>query len=312
MEQSCTFKLMQSNLMKKLWIIITLISFGKILIGQESNLELFNNYFQDQDTAAQRILLMEWEATNPDDPGLYTSKFNYYFALSKQNIISIQPETENENSLVITDSLEQVVGFLEESTNYDLDLLEKAFSVIDEGIDKFPSRLDMRFGKTYALGLIEDWDMFKDEIISAINYSNLINNKWIWTNDEPVEDPENFFLSSIQGYQSQLYNTEDDSLLQTMREISETILKYYPEHIESLTNIAITYLLTENYDKGLEVLLRAEKINPQDDIILTNIAYSYKMKKDNKNAILYYQKAIEFGDSEVQNFAKEQIELLED
>jgi len=88
-----------------------------------------------------------------------------------------------------------------------------------------------------------------------------------------------FFLS-IQSYQLRLYNTGNDDLLENMREIANEVLKHYPNHIPSLSNISISYLVTGKFDKGIETLLKAEKINPKDFIVLSNIAHGYNLKGD--------------------------------
>ena len=95
-----------------------------------------------------------------------------------------------------------------------------------------------------------------------------------------------------------------------MREIANEILKYYPNHIESLSNLSITYLLTGEYDKGIDALKKAEKINPKDFIILSNIAQGYKLKGDKEKAIEYYQKTIEYGDEQAKEYSKQQIKEL--
>ncbi len=79
-----------------------------------------------------------------------------------------------------------------------------------------------------------------------------------------------------------------------MREIANKVLEFYPNHIESLSNLSITYLLTGEFDKGIESLLKAEKINPKDYIVLGNIAQGYKMKGNKKKAVEYYKKAVKF------------------
>jgi hypothetical protein len=101
----------------------------------------------------------------------------------------------------------------------------------------------MRFGKTYVLGENENYTEFTKEIIKTIEYSNVIKNEWNWTKDKKLEDAENFMLGSIQNYVTQLYNTGNDDLLENMKNIAETILKNYPNHIESLSNISIVHLI---------------------------------------------------------------------
>src|SRR5690606_13506908 len=148
---------------------------------------------------------------------------------------------------------------------------------------------------------------FTTEIIKTIAYSANNNNDWTWTNHKPYDGGEKEFLLDIQNYQLQLYNTGNDDLLVNMREIANKVLEYYPNHIESLSNLSITYLLTGEYDKGLEPLLRAEKMNPNDFIVLGNIAQAYKLKGDKKKAIEYYEKTVEYGDERAKDYANQQI-----
>jgi len=174
-----------------------------------------------------------------------------------------------------------------------------------------PNRLDMRFGKIYVLGRIAHWAEFTKAIVETIEYSGENKNQWTWTKNDVKEDGENFLLSSIQTYQLQLYNTENDSLLVNMQEIANTILAIYPNHIESLSNLSITYLLAGDYDAGLIPLLKAEKIDPNDAIVLSNIARAYILKEDKVNAIAYYKKVVVLDDYQTKDYAEEQIRMLE-
>ena len=163
---------------------------------------------------------------------------------------------------------------------YEPDLLSKGFQLISKGIEKHPNRLDMRFGKIYMFGQLEDYDKFTAEIIRVIDHSSANKNNWTWADNKPVPNPKEFMLKSIQDYQVQIYNTQNDSLLDKMRAIAEAVLNYYPDHVESLSNLSIVSMLQKQYDKALEWLLKAEKINPGDSIVLSNIAQAYKLKGD--------------------------------
>ena len=160
------------------------------------------------------------------------------------------------------------------------------------------------------LGKTEKYEKFTQEIIKAIDYSNVIKNKWTWTDNKPVDDPEKFMLSAVQDYVLQLYNTENDALLDNMKRIAETVLKYNPNHVESLSNLSIVYLIKKEYDKALEPLLKAEKIDSKDYIVLSNIAQAYKLKGDYKKAIEYYKLTVKYGDDAAKKYAKKQIEEL--
>ncbi|HRZ42944.1 MAG TPA: tetratricopeptide repeat protein [Bacteroidales bacterium] len=296
----------------------TMLIFGLALIFNQANGQTFKQQFSDldskNDTVGQKELLQNWEKTDNNDPELYVAYFNYYVNLSRNEIITLGQNPEGKDVLQIMDqdtTKKEPVGFIYSDTYYNPDLLSKGFDWINKGIEKHPNRLDMRFGKIYMFGQIEDYENFTKEIIKTIDFSEINKNKWTWSDSKPLNDPKNFMLNSIQDYQIQLYDTENDDLLDNMKRIAETVLKYYPDHIESLSNLSVVLMLQNQYDKALEQLLKAEKINPEDYIVLSNIAQAYNLKGDTKNAIKYYELTIKHGDEHTRQYAIEQVKELE-
>jgi tetratricopeptide (TPR) repeat protein len=290
--------------------ILIILSFLSIAQTSEQFSSEFKGFSAIADTANMRITLANWEAKFPEDAELFTGYFNYYFRLAKKEIVVLSTNQPKGESIVIKDSTNKTAGFMGSEIYYDSVLVRKGLEKIDQGIALYPNRLDMRFGKIYVLGLLEDWNTFTDEIKKTVAYSITNNNEWTWTNNEKKENAEEFFLASLQDYQTQLYNTGDDELLYNMREIAEEVLKYYPNHIESLTNIGLTYLIFEDYTKGLEMMLKAEKVDPKDYIVLSNIAYAYAQLGDKPNAIVYYDKTLKYGDAQAKRYAENQLLLL--
>lgn len=295
----------------KLRIIIILLFVVNLTSGQ-NYYEKFKKFSEEKDTIQQLKILKEWESNNANDPELYTSYFNYFFTKSKTEIISISKNSNGKNGYQLKDSIGNAAGYIQPSTAYNQKYAKKGIEYIEKGILKFPKRLDMRFGKTYVLGEDENYTEFTNEIIKTIEYSYIIKNDWTWTKDKKLEDAENFMLGSIQNYVTQLYNTGNDDLLENMKNIAETILKYYPNHIESLSNISIVHLIRKEFDKGLEYLQKAEKINPTDFIVLGNIAQAYKMKEDKANAIKYYELVKKYGNEDAKANSEENIKILKD
>ena len=297
--------------------ITTFLIFGLTLVFNQVFGQTFKQQFNDlvfkKDTLGQQQLLDKWEKADSNDPELYVAYFNYFANKSKKEILTLGQNPKGNDVLQIMDknsSKKEPVAYMYGDTYYDKDILKKGFNYIDNGLEKHPNRLDMRFGKIYMFGQIEDYENFTKEIIKTIDYSAVIKNKWNWTDSKPLDDPKNIMLSSIQDYQLQLYNTENDSLLDNMKRIAETVLKYYPDHVESLSNISIVYMLQKQYDKALEPLLKAEKINPKDYIVLINVAQAYKLKGDKKNAIKYYELTVKHGDEQAKKYAEGQIDEL--
>ncbi|MCX6146076.1 MAG: tetratricopeptide repeat protein [Candidatus Kapabacteria bacterium] len=272
--------------------------------------EQFNDLYNKKDTVGEKKLLAQWETKKQNDPELYVAYFNYYVQKSMTEMIGLEHEQKGEHSLQLTDSTGKVAGYMNDMVVYADKDLQKGFDYIDKGIKMFPNRLDMRFGKVYMLGKKENYMEFTDEIIKTIDYSNTNKNTWLWADDKPQKDPKEFMLGSIQDYVLQLYNTNDDKLLDNMKRISETVLKYYPDHVESLSDLSIVYMINKDYDKALEQLLKAEKIAPSDYIVLMNIAEAYKRKGDNENAIIYYEKVVKVDDADIKADAKKKIDEL--
>jgi tetratricopeptide (TPR) repeat protein len=295
--------------MKQTIFIFTFSFISNFSFGQGYK-EMFDKSFDEGDTIRQIELLEKWESEDPTNPELFTSYFNYYFLKSRQETVSLTTKQPKGESMQLQDSTGQIAGFLGSNMNYNPEVLQKAFDKINQGITLYPNRLDMRFGKIYVLGHVEDWENFTHEIVKTIHYSKENNNKWTWTYNEQSEDGKDFFLRSLQDYQLTLYETENDDLLENMRTIANEILKIYPDHIESLANISITYLLTGEYDKGIEALLVAEKIDPKDGVVLSNIAHGYKLKGDIDSSKIYYEKMLKLDDPDAVEFAKHQIKSL--
>lgn len=297
--------------MSKTIITTTALLFTTLLAFSQDFRKQFRDFSAKDDTSGQAKVLAAWEKATPKDPELFIAYFNFYVKKSSAEIVSLDQTKNTQNSFVITDTTSgKPVAFLNSSLNYKSDILQKGFEYMDHGIELYPSRLDMRFGKIYMLGEAENYPEFVKEIVLTIDYSTKINNNWLWKEGKPLENPKKFFLGTPQVYVKTIYNTEDDKLLPLIRQISEAVIKYYPDHVESLANIALTYLLTEEYDKALPFLLKAEKIAPKDIVVLNNIAETYKQKGDKANARIYYEKIIQNGSKEESQRAKAQLQTL--
>ncbi len=273
----------------------------------------FNDLVSKKDTIGQAELLEKWEKINNDDPELYVAYFNYYFLKSRKEVVRIDNSPKGDKVLQIMDndtSNKKPIAYMYGDVYYDPEILKEGYKYIDKGIEKNPARLDMRFGKVYTYGQTNDYENFTAEIITTINYSAIIGNNWLWSENKPVEDPVKFMLGCIQDYIRQLYETQNDSLLEDMKRISEAVLKYYPDHVESLSNISVVYTMRKEYDKALMYLLKAEKMAPKDYIVLSNIAHAYKLKGDKVHAVKYYELVTIYGNDEAKDYAKEQLKEL--
>ena len=238
----------------------------------------------------------------------YIKQFNYYYQKSSDPILNVGP-AKGKNAIELTDSTGNKVGYISESERFNQEMFDSAMFFIDEGIKYYPKRLDMRFGKTYVYQQTKNFERFAQELNKTIGYSDSIKYKWLWKDDQPLEDSVEFFLETLQTYIRELYE-EGDAYLPLMRSISETVLKYRPDDVRFLSDLSITYSLTGEYAKAIETLLKAELAAPHDFIVLNNIAMNYYKLGDKSNAIKYYELVLKYGDEDAKNDAKEKLKEL--
>ncbi|MEI6754622.1 MAG: hypothetical protein WCK78_15820 [Paludibacter sp.] len=294
--------------MKKITFLIVLLTIFVSLNAQNYEDE-FKEYFVQKDTLNMRKTLQNWEKAKPMESELFTSYLDYYFLIAHdeiQSLENIQPDGE----LIKPESSEKIAEYIAGHMSIRKPILSKGIRKIDEGINLYPDRLDMRFGEIFVLSQAKEWAVFTRKIIEAIDQSVKNKHKWRWTHNEKADDAENLFFSTLQDYQILLHNYQEDKLLIYMKEIATEVLKFYPDQVESLSNLSIVYMTNNQVDKAIEVLLRAETITRKDFIILSCLAYAYQQKGDKAKAIEYYQKTVRYGDNDSKRKAKEQIREL--
>lgn len=264
----------------------------------------FEKLCDQGDTLKQKKLLEKWEKARPNDAELYIAYFNFYVSRSKTEIVTKvnHPATDAKSKAKKQTGYTSEIGYRPEP-------LAKGFKYINAGIAKYPDRLDMRFGKVYMLGETYKYAALTQELVNALNYSTTIKNQWKWTDNKLLEKPEEFMLSAIQEYVATIYNS-GKSQADNMKEIAETVLKYYPKHVESLSNLGIVYTMKGDLNNALKYFLKASAIEPKDFIVANNIANIYNKKKDTTNAIKYYEQALKYGDTEARELANKELKRL--
>lgn len=277
----------------------------------QDNKARFDSLLAAKDTTAQLAYLEQWEKEEPTDPELFTSYYNYLIARSRKEYLDLSTESSKGEHLILMDKDGKPTGYLGAVVRYDPLIMSEAFKKIDQGIALHPDRLDMRFGKAYMLAEMEDWKGFTNELVVAIDRSAENGNAWLWTRNEARDGGSRMFLADIQAYQRQLYETGVDSLLSNMRIIADKVLQHYPDHAESLSNLAVAYLLEGQIPVAIEALAKAHQLAPDDGIILGNLARAHYLNGDREKAVGMYELMLGMDDPEMREFARQQIEAMQ-
>jgi tetratricopeptide (TPR) repeat protein len=266
----------------------------------QENYSNFKTLAETEDTAAVRNLLTKWSIENPNDPELYVARFNYHILVSRRKLGSADVVPK---------------GFIESTGNYltaalyyyDTLKIEKGIKTINEGIEKFPNRLDLYFGKAWLLGDLGRFAEQDSFIKTILKRSAKPKQTWLWTENEELKEAKTFILKSLQEYVTRLF---DYQRLNDVISIEQTTLSYYPDNFKSFIHLAVCDYYANDFKKALSLLHRAEKIAPHDPEVLTHLAYAYKHEKENKKAINYYERLLKYGDTGDKEFATNELKEL--
>ena len=209
-------------------------------------------------------ILETWDLADANDSELYISYFNFYTIKSLEK----------------------------DSTVYEKEYTDKALYFITEGIERFPTRFDMRIVKIYMLGKIKDFTSYTDEVLSMINYSAKIGHNWKGENFSLMTNSAEMFDEAILEFQENLLAENDESLHENIIQISNEMLRCYPNHTQSRINLSTIYIMRKQYDKSIETLLKALERNEKNTIVSYNLAYAYGLKGDKTNAKKYFELTI--------------------
>src|SRR5690554_130963 len=256
--------------------------------------------------------LAKWEEIDPYDPELYIAYFNYHFDLSRQERIGIKEQPpQDEEVISLTDpETGEAAGYIHSEIYYDEDHINLALEYLDEGLKRYPDRLDMHLGKIHTLGLVSRYEEQKDALIAVLNISSRNGNNWLWHDGEKLADGFSNILENTQSRLYQYFQLKDENGYDYIIAVSEKIIELYPEVAYSYNNIAAVHYHRRDYQEAIKYFKLAEEKAPYDTIVISNIAYLSKVTGDIETALEYYEKLKLYGNEEEKDFAGEQIRTL--
>ena len=249
-------------------VLILIIScIACIVASAQSRKERFMEALNAKDMAKAEGILKAWDKADANDTNLYISYFNYYTVKSRE-------------------------GASITMTGYNKKYTDQALSYISDVIMRFPTRFDMRVAKIYMLGELKEYPAYVEEVLNLIVYSDKIKNNWKGEDFTILDYPDEMFFGAVLDCQQFLFSKKDASLYKDIFRISDEMLKYYPNHVQTRLNNSTVYIEQKQYDKSLAELLKGVAIEPTNAILHYNLGYVYFEKGDKVNAKKYYELAV--------------------
>ncbi|MEE0998142.1 MAG: hypothetical protein UIH41_00590, partial [Treponemataceae bacterium] len=214
-------------------------------------LVLFNNGdIKDYDALEKHI--ENWENSYPNDPDLYTAKFNHSFAKA-----------------VISETQEETFSHIDE-----------AITTLLNALELYPNRLDIWFGLISFSQRIGDYNLTIDTMRRCIDQSKVNNHQWLWELNKPAykdEAPLEFritnFLWDFHAYISYWLDEYTYESHDCVKYIIPFLLEMDPNHVAILNDMAYCHLNLDEIEEAKVYLLKAHEIDPEDYVVIGNLAY---------------------------------------
>ena len=251
---------------KKLLLLVISCLFGFCTLAQSYRGNFIAALNEKKMPKAEEIL-KAWNLADANDPELYIAYLNYYTVLSKDaNVIN--------------------------ASGYDQKYSKMALDFITEGIERFPTRFDMRMAKIHMLGELRNYPAYVEEVLNLIRYSVRIQNNWKREEFYLLDKADNMFFDAVMDYQGFLFSKGEPAQFRDVIRISEEMLKFYPKNVQSLLIMSTVYIAQQDFDKSLKALTQAIAIEPANAVLLYNLATVYNRKGDKANAKKYFELTI--------------------
>ena len=285
--------------MKKKLFIILLICFSLNIYGFDKQNQVISG-LRNGDYENVKTLLQEWEKENSSDPDLMTGWFNYYLNRNAKN--------------------ENIMGYMHNGqyglyskTIYDEDDLKTAISYLDKALKNNPYRMDIYFGKIRSLLCAEKYSDASIAIAEFFKVYDKNKSNWYWTNNASFKDNnwniEDVVIECFNDYCS-MYDFYISSSHEAVKKALDEILKRFPKNVIFLNYLSYYYSSAKEYDKAIEILLSAYKIDPNDYIIIGNLASDYEKLENYKEAEKWYTIMSQMDSEDAKSYASQGLNRI--
>lgn len=224
------------------------------------------------DATAQERFLERTRSSEADNPEWYVTAANFYFSKSDQ-VMTISTKPPEPGDLVLTDQgTGQVAGSISQAPVNAKDLTT-ANAILREGSQRFPERLDLRFGLAHILQSAGEADQQIAVLEATANYAAAHAAQLHWVNGTEVPSPaEQFIPETLQEYAKFYFDQESPTASQFGLAIAQISIRYYPRHPYAYNSLAGYWYTKNDLTQAASFLHQAYDLDPSDSLVIFNLA----------------------------------------
>lgn len=267
---------------------IFLLSFSFFLAsaGLAFDKKLFDSLIADinnDNYEKVETFLSEKKTELAKDPEYYVVLLNY---IGKQGITQkmtiAKGEPGKDDFALYNKKTGEQAGFMGPRVFFDKEQIDDALKRTQSAMNYFPQRLDIHFGIVTIAQRTKNWKVVGEQIVEMLKISKQIDNKWTWGSINSMEgDPKEFLIENILPRINTLFNENKPVADQAMYDISQAMVKYYPEKIYGYSNLSVYHMVKNEYDIAETYINKALVIDPNDKVVLGNKGRLKELREQN-------------------------------
>lgn len=291
---------------KSLLLLCALIGMAVCAQNYESE---FYDMLEQGDYERADSVLVRWQKSDSASAELYPARFNLYFNRAYSSMLVLDDTQPEGESFILLDSIGGPAGSIHSEVTIDDSLFNEAIKVIDLGIERFPDRLDFRFGKATACNVAERWDELTSTAINILEQNRKNNCRWTWTDNVvlPADSVTEILLEGIHEFEGNLYGEPG------CEKVLDLNIAVFPDDYVALNTKGVLAFDSGDNTKAIEFMELAHNANPDDTLIIFNLATIYAELGNDPKAVEYYKKILDNdeADDDMKAIATSSIQKLE-
>ncbi len=252
--------------------------------------------------------LKEWSEQEPQNPDPYVFAANAYLAAADS--VSITTGTKRPGFAIVDPKTKKTVGTISDTPDPRLQM--KGEAILATAAGKFPHRLDIHVGRMSICERAGDMKALEHAALAMLDAVATQGDKLRWIDDAPLTVPlEQKVAGEIHGRIRLLYSKEKPDTDKAGHGIAVAALKLYPKNVKLLNLAAVFHSYNKEWEQARALLVKASESDPDDIIVLMNIAMTSVRMKDTADARTRFEAIIKKApDSEQARDAREELKKL--
>jgi tetratricopeptide (TPR) repeat protein len=276
-------------ILRALSIYVVVVLAGSALGAPTDYAARYTQLLDQKEYGQLEALLDEWRTQQPDDPDAWIKSADFYFNQALSPTISTKkPDGED---FVIAEKNGSVAGSLSFKPNQAL--VKKAASFLSEATRKFPNRLDIWCGLAYINQEGGDFDAEFAVLKQMTAYVHAHPRDLRWLKGAALTTPADAFVAEkLHTYALYYYKKKTAEGRQRFLKVGLFAVEQFPQQIYAYNDVAAVHMDGGETKKAREWLEKANRVNPEDTLVLMNLAEACLRLKDKAAARKWFEEVV--------------------